>query len=331
LASCGWSEPLEANQGTGQQHERKEPSRAPIPPHRQAPIAAQPRQRPLHPPAMPAQPGRGLDPTPSDPCGDPRRRSQARLALLSYPLSASSLLGRLRRRPDGVRTGGMSSTTASSMATSGTLAAVTTAVSGRPFPSQASWILDPGLPRSTGFAPTWSPAFGAHAGRVHAGASSPAGRPDRAGPEPLGGAARTPPRWPTRSTAATPWLGSRSPVPERQQAPRGWKCGPCRRLRRSSCRPEWCGPGRPTRDEAAVAGGAQQSPTGRRGQARLRERSWRWIIHPTLKGAIRRLSHMSRPEQQSPRTSQTLRLAAVRPLPTARWVAASWRRRPGRG
>jgi hypothetical protein len=58
--------------------------------------------------------------------------------------------------------------TAASMVTSETLAAVTTAVSGSPLLSQARWILDPGLPRSTGFAPTWSPAFGAHAGRVHA-------------------------------------------------------------------------------------------------------------------------------------------------------------------
>ena len=35
-------------------------------------------------------------------------------------MSASSLPGRWRRRPDGVRTGGMSSTIASSMVTSGT-------------------------------------------------------------------------------------------------------------------------------------------------------------------------------------------------------------------
>jgi hypothetical protein len=53
------------------------------------------------------------------------------------------------------------------MVTSEMLATVTTAVSGSPLPSQARWILDPGLPRSTGFAPTWSPAFGAHTGRVH--------------------------------------------------------------------------------------------------------------------------------------------------------------------
>jgi hypothetical protein len=66
----------------------------------------------------------------------PRRRSQARLAALSYPLSASTLSGRWRRRPDGVRIGGMSSRAAANMAVSATLAAVTTAVSGSPPPSQ---------------------------------------------------------------------------------------------------------------------------------------------------------------------------------------------------
>ena len=54
------------------------------------------------------------------------------------------------------------------MMVSARLAAVTTTASGSPPPSQTRWSLDPGLPRSTGFAPTWSPAFGAHAHGVHA-------------------------------------------------------------------------------------------------------------------------------------------------------------------
>jgi hypothetical protein len=66
------------------------------------------------------------------------------------------------------RTGGTLSSTAWNMVVSPTLAAVTTAVSGSPPPSQTRWSLLPGLPRSTGFAPTWSPAFGAHAHGVHA-------------------------------------------------------------------------------------------------------------------------------------------------------------------
>jgi hypothetical protein len=36
--------------------------------------------------------------------------------------------------------------------------------------------LDPGLPRSTGFAPTWSPSLGAHAPGIHAG-PGPVSRP----------------------------------------------------------------------------------------------------------------------------------------------------------
>jgi hypothetical protein len=55
----------------------------------------------------------------------------------------------------------MSSTTAASMVTSA-------AVSGSPPSSQTRWSLLPGLPRSTGFAPTWSPTTGAHAHGVHA-------------------------------------------------------------------------------------------------------------------------------------------------------------------
>jgi hypothetical protein len=54
------------------------------------------------------------------------------------------------------------------MVVSLTLAAVTTAVRGSPPPSQTRWSLLPGLPRSTGFAPTWSPALGPHAHGVHA-------------------------------------------------------------------------------------------------------------------------------------------------------------------
>src|SRR5215207_5034186 len=55
------------------------------------------------------------------------------------------------------------------MVVSLTLAAVTTAVSGTPLPSQTRWSLLPGLPRSTGCAPTWSPTLGPHAHGVHAG------------------------------------------------------------------------------------------------------------------------------------------------------------------
>jgi hypothetical protein len=58
------------------------------------------------------------------------------LVRLSYPLSAWTLPGLVRRRRDGVRIGGTSSTTAWNMVVSLTLAAVTTAVSGSPLASQ---------------------------------------------------------------------------------------------------------------------------------------------------------------------------------------------------
>jgi hypothetical protein len=97
-------------------------------------------------------------------------------------LSAWILAGRQRRRPEGVRTGGMSSTTAASMVTSATLAAVTAAVRGSPLPSQTRWSLLPGLPRSTGFAPTWSPhAWPARSSCPRSPATSPTGPPSPAG------------------------------------------------------------------------------------------------------------------------------------------------------
>src|SRR5215216_2791525 len=100
------------------------------------------------------------------------------------PLSAWTLAGRVRRRPAGVRTGAMSSSTAANMVVSLTLAAVTTAVSGSPPPSQTRWSLLPGLPRSTGFAPTWSPhAWPARSWCPHSPATSPAGPAHPGGPD----------------------------------------------------------------------------------------------------------------------------------------------------
>src|SRR5215207_3006473 len=51
----------------------------------------------------------------------------------------------------------MSSSSASNMMLSLVLAPVTSSDSGSPPPSAARCSLDPGLARSTGFAPTWSP------------------------------------------------------------------------------------------------------------------------------------------------------------------------------
>ena len=78
-----WLEPVEAHHRAGQQHEREPPPRIPIPPHLQPPQATQPRQRPLDLPAIPPQPGRRLDPTPSDPRLIHAGAARPRLARLS--------------------------------------------------------------------------------------------------------------------------------------------------------------------------------------------------------------------------------------------------------
>jgi hypothetical protein len=136
--------------------------------------------------------------------------------------------GRVRRRPAGVRTGGMSATTAwNVVVVSLTLAAVTTAVSGTPPSSQTSCSLVPGLPRSTGFAPTWSPHAGpARSWGPRSPGSSPAGPARRGGPRPPGEEHRRRRRWPTRSAGASRSPASRSRVPEPAGAARGWRCGP---------------------------------------------------------------------------------------------------------
>jgi hypothetical protein len=84
---------VEANQRTRQQHEREEPLRVPVPPHCQAPIAAQPRQRPFDLPAVAAEPLRRLDPTPSDPRGDPTTPQPGTVAGAVVGLVRSQLAG----------------------------------------------------------------------------------------------------------------------------------------------------------------------------------------------------------------------------------------------
>src|SRR4029450_2809064 len=51
--ACGArAEPVAADQGAGQQQERKPPRRVPIPADLEPPVATQPGQRPLHPPPL---------------------------------------------------------------------------------------------------------------------------------------------------------------------------------------------------------------------------------------------------------------------------------------
>jgi hypothetical protein len=168
MSISGGLDPIEADDRTGQHHEREPPPRVAVPSHLQAPPTAQPGQGPLDLPAVPLQPRRGLDPTPGDPRPDPTAPQidtvgRAVVGLVSMDRARPSA-----PLPRGVSTGGTSSSTAWNIVVSATLAAVTTAVSGSPLPSQTRCSLDPALPRSTGFAPTWSPALGAHAHGIHA-------------------------------------------------------------------------------------------------------------------------------------------------------------------
>jgi hypothetical protein len=54
--------PVEAHDRAGHQHEHGSPPRVPVPRHSKPPPAAQPGQRPLHFPAVPPQPRRGVHP-----------------------------------------------------------------------------------------------------------------------------------------------------------------------------------------------------------------------------------------------------------------------------
>jgi hypothetical protein len=184
----------------------------------------------------------------------------------------------------------MSSTIASSMITSGTLAAVTATARGNPCPSQTRWSLDPGLPRSTGFAPTWSPAFGAHAHGVHAGA-----RPAELAllAEPVKDVEVELVEHPSPGPLVQPPPcgrgASRSQARGRAAAARGWRCGPCRRSRQSSCGRGWPAAGHRRAGGVGMAETARPSPTA--GLARVRQRGspWAGACHTRPKGAKRRL------------------------------------------
>jgi hypothetical protein len=65
------AEPSGAEQRAGQVQERGQEVGAALVADRQAPVGQQPGQRPLHLPALSAQPRVGLHPTPGDPRADP--------------------------------------------------------------------------------------------------------------------------------------------------------------------------------------------------------------------------------------------------------------------
>jgi hypothetical protein len=86
-------EPIEADNRAGHQHECEPPPRVPVPPNLQPPPAAQPRQRPLHPPAVASKPHRRLQPTPGNPRPDPTTPQPSTIGLAVISLVRVDLVG----------------------------------------------------------------------------------------------------------------------------------------------------------------------------------------------------------------------------------------------
>ena len=267
-------ESVEAGERAGHQHEREEPPRPPIPADLQPPPAAQPRQRPLHPPAVASQPGGGLHPTPGDPAPDPSS-PQIRPAVAGIV----GLVSVERVRPASPPTQGAKHPRDVVEQRLQHRAVIDVGRGHHDGEREAAALtrdmeLGSRLARSTGLAPTWSP----HAWRARSwcprwpGTSRP-GRPARAGRVHRRGAARTHPPWPTLPSAARPSMANHSQAPVWAAAATAWTCGPCTRSRRSSCEPGWCGVGRRTRGVAVEAAPAPPSPTARQIRAPQQESS----------------------------------------------------------
>src|SRR5215207_5037409 len=114
--------------------------------------------------AAPTLPGASQEGLPSasagllrQPSGGSFHPTRSHNASWRTPLSPCSLAGRRRGRPRIPLTGGIASTIDSSSCESWVLAADRPTASGMPRRSTIRWYLEPGLPRSTGFAPTASP------------------------------------------------------------------------------------------------------------------------------------------------------------------------------
>jgi hypothetical protein len=171
------------------------------------------------------QPGRRLDLPPGDPRPDPTPAQPGTVGCAVIARVGVDLAGP-GAPPGGLRTAGMSSTTAWNKVVSAMLVAVTTTVSGSPLPSQTRWSLLPGLPRSTGICAHMSPhAWRARSWRPHSPATSPAGPPRPAGPRPPGGARRTRRQRPTRASGARRSRASHSQAHVRAAAARGGGAG----------------------------------------------------------------------------------------------------------
>jgi hypothetical protein len=122
--------------------------------------AVEPRERALHPPAVPSEPPARFDAASGDArrgAASSRRPPTARIVVT---LSACRFTGRLRGRPRrwrGGRNGGSASTVSSGLRASCALEPEIVTASGVPWRSTTRWRLVPGLPRSVGSLPVASP------------------------------------------------------------------------------------------------------------------------------------------------------------------------------
>jgi hypothetical protein len=158
LGTLAWRlAPVEADDRTGQQHEREVASRVPVPSHLKAPPAARATTATAQPPAMPTQPGRRLDPTPGDPRPDPTalqvgpvRRTVVALVSVDRARPGAPPPSRRTDRRNVIQ---------DRLECAGVVDVGGGHRGGQRQPATVAdqWSLLPGLPRSTGFAPTWPP------------------------------------------------------------------------------------------------------------------------------------------------------------------------------
>ena len=123
----------------------------------QAPEPGGPFQAAFNDIAIPAEAGRRFDPFAGDARDDVALAERLSAVPVVVALVAVQLDRRFRGRPTGWRTDAMPSTMSSSSRWSLRLAADMSACSGSPLRSLIAWILDPGLPRSTGLGPVRFP------------------------------------------------------------------------------------------------------------------------------------------------------------------------------
>jgi hypothetical protein len=265
-------ESVEAHQRTRQQHEREEPLRVAVPPHCQAPIAAQPRQRPFDPPAVATEPQRRLDPTPSDPRGDPTTPQPGTVGGTLVALVRIQLAGpaapparrRAHRRDvtdHRLKHGYVREVGGGHRRGQRQPLPLTDQLELGPWLAAIDRICADVVPRA------WRARWPSPRWR----ATSPAGPARRAGRGCRGAEPRTRPPWPTRQGDARRSPASRSPVPRRAAAATGWRCAPCRQSRQSSCEQGWCGVALRRAGGVAAAGGVRRSPTAGRRRADQRE------------------------------------------------------------